>query len=429
MMFSKTLSEKLSAFKREKRGNVAIIFGLAVIPLMLGAGMAVDYARAVTAKNSMQSASDAAALAAAAMSGASDADRIAMAKSVFSANFQPTKSVTPGQLQVSFINGGIRVTQNATVDTVLMKLAGIQDIPLTTNAEVNLPSATKAEIALVLDYSGSMDETLNGKKKYITMREAAQKLVSDISGGAAAGNVKVGLVPFSHHVYTSLPGDFVIGGESGETWTGCTYDRRSPHNVKDTTPISANDNTKWGNTSSIWTFDQHGCDGYVDNSLYVQPLTSNIQSIEQQLTDMEPYVWTNIALGMSFGWHLLSPNLPYAEGADYNDGKTLKAIVLLTDGEQTAFSWGSDGNQSKENGESNLETTCSNIKAINADPDNPQFIIITVAFDLDDAGTVNRLRDCATDEDHFYKAEDNGELSSAFDEILQQISEKIALTK
>jgi len=429
MMFSKTLSEKLSAFKREKRGNVAIIFGLAVIPLMLGAGVALDYARGVTAKNAMQSASDAAALAAASMKDATNAQRIAMAQNVFDANFKTIKGVNPGALDVSFTNGGVRVTQTATVDTMLMKLAGIDQMQLGTEAEVNLPAAGKAEIAMVLDYSGSMDEFLNGEKKYITMRNAATQLVSDISESASNGDVKVGLVPFSHHVYTTLPGEYTIGGKKGTSWTGCTYDRKAPYNVSHDTPISTNDNTKWGNIKSKNKFDKHGCKGYVDNSLYVQPLTSNTQSIQDQLKDMTPYAWTNIALGMSYGWHLLSPNAPYAQGADYNDGKTLKAIVLLTDGKQTALSWGPNGKQTVKNGENNLEKTCTNIKAINDDPDEPRLIIITVAFDLDDEDTVNRLRDCATSSEYFYEAEDNGQLSSAFDSITKQISKKIALTR
>ncbi len=428
-MFLQTLTEKLAAFKREKRGNIAIIFGFAAVPLMLGAGIAVDYARGVTAKNVMQSAADAAALSAASMTDASQADRIAMAQSVFDANFKTFKGVNAGNLNVTFPGDGVRVTYDASVDTVLMKLAGIQNIPLHTETEVSLPSARKAEIALVLDYSGSMDRYLNGEKKYITMKNAAKRLVSEIADSPAASDIKIGLVPFSHHVYTTLPGEYVIGGTKGTSWTGCTYDRKAPHNVTDTTPISSNDNTKWGNIKSKWKFDQYGCNGYVNNSLYVQPLTTNTDSIQQQLDDMTPYEWTNVALGMSYGWHLLSPNAPFDQGADYNDGETLKAIVLLTDGAQTALSWGTNGKQTKENGEKNLKTTCESIKAINTDPDNPNFIIITVAFDLDDAGTVNRLRNCATDDEHFYEAEDNSQLSSAFDAITKQISKAIALTK
>lgn len=429
MMFSKTLSEKLSAFKREKRGNVAIIFGLAFIPLVLGAGVAVDYARGVVAKNTMQSASDAAALAAASMKDATEAERIAMAQNVFDANFTPIKGVKPGALTVTFPNGGVRVTQEATVDTMLMKLAGIDQMQLGTETEVNLPAAGKAEIALVLDYSGSMGEYLNGEKKYVTMRNAAKQLVSDISESASNGDVKVGLVPFSHHVYTTLPGEHVVGGTAGTSWTGCTYDRKAPYNVSHDTPISGNNDTKWGNINSKPKFDVYGCNGYVNNSLYVQPLTTNTQSIQDQLDDMKPYMWTNIALGMSYGWHLLSPNAPYDQGSNYNDGQTLKAIVLLTDGRQTALSWGPNGKQTRKNGEDNLEKTCSNVKAINNDPNEPRFIIITVAFDLDDEDTVDRLRNCATSNEYFYEAQDNSQLSSAFDAITKQISKEIALTK
>ena len=72
---------------------------------------------------------------------------------------------------------------------------------------------------------------------------------------------------------------------------------------------------------------------------------------------------------------------------------------------------------------------CQNIKAINVDPDKPKFIIITVAFDLSHALTVNRLRGCATSDEYFYKAEDNAQLSAAFDNITKQLGKAIALTK
>ena len=115
-------------------------------------------------------------------------------------------------------------------------------------------------------------------------------------------------MPFSHHVYTSLPGEYVIGGKAGTTWTGCTYDRKAPYNVTHDTPIAGNNASKWGNTKSKKKFDQYGCGGYVSNELYVQPLTTNTDAIATQLDEMTPYAWTNIALGMAFGWHMLSPN-------------------------------------------------------------------------------------------------------------------------
>ncbi len=428
-MFIEALKRTFKRFSTAADGNVAIIFGLAVIPIFLAGGAAVDYGRAVVTKNHLQAAADAAALAAAAMQNADEQQRTQMARSVFATNFKAPRGVTVDPLKIEFFDEAVRVTPTAKVETVLMKLAGIRQMPLKTMVEVNLLKARKAEIALVLDYSGSMNRNLNGERKYITMRNAAKGLVDDIAEKAADGDIKVGLVPFSHHVYTSLPGEHVIGGTPGATWTGCTYDRKAPYNVTHDTPSAGNRDTQWGNTRSIRRHDRDGCGGYVRNSLYVQPLTTNTDAIQDQLDRMTPYVWTNIALGMAYGWHILSPNAPFSEGVSYSDEETLKAIVLLTDGAQTAYSWGPNGRQSKENGERNLEKMCTNIKALNNDPDEPNFIIITVAFDLNHAPTVNRLRNCASGPEFFYEAQDNAQLSAAFDGITQQLGKAIALTR
>ena len=71
------------------------------------------------------------------------------------------------------------------------------------------------------------------------------------------------------------------------------------------------------------------------------PLTDDFTAIGKQLDVMKPYAWTHIALGAEFGYHLLSPNAPYTEGAAYADKTTRKVMVLLTDGEQTEPGFGS----------------------------------------------------------------------------------------
>ena len=47
---------------QDVRGNVAILFGMAIIPLALGVGVAVDYGRSLLVRERMQSALDAATL-------------------------------------------------------------------------------------------------------------------------------------------------------------------------------------------------------------------------------------------------------------------------------------------------------------------------------------------------------------------------------
>ncbi|HKQ45219.1 MAG TPA: pilus assembly protein TadG-related protein, partial [Rhizomicrobium sp.] len=50
-------------FLRCKRGNIAMIFGVAVVPIMIGAGAGLDFARAMMVRQQMAEALDAAALA------------------------------------------------------------------------------------------------------------------------------------------------------------------------------------------------------------------------------------------------------------------------------------------------------------------------------------------------------------------------------
>ena len=90
---------------------------------------------------------------------------------------------------------------------------------------------------------------------------------------------------------------------------------------------------------------------------------------------MRPYAWTHIALGAEFGYHLLSPNEPFSQGAAYGDRKVQKVMVLLTDGQQTEPAFG-PGGRTVSQGENNLETICDNAKANG-------ITIMTLAFDLD----------------------------------------------
>lgn len=55
--------QSLLLFSRDRRGNVALLFGLTLVPLALAMGLAVDYGRAVMIRSMLQNSVDAAALA------------------------------------------------------------------------------------------------------------------------------------------------------------------------------------------------------------------------------------------------------------------------------------------------------------------------------------------------------------------------------
>ena len=57
-----------------------------------------------------------------------------------------------------------------------------------------------------------------------------------------------------------------------------------------------------------------GCSGYSSNNLVMKPLTNDFTYLKSRLDMMTPYAWTHIALGVEFGFHMLSDNAPFDGG-------------------------------------------------------------------------------------------------------------------
>ncbi len=411
----------LRRFHRETSGAVALLFALAVIPLSLAAGIAIDVAEISKAKVKLQGAADAAALAAASVKGIDDNARIAIAKSYIDANLagQPVGAV--GAPVVSVGQGALTVEINSKMPARFMQLAGFNQHDLFSKSTVAIPGESNAEIALVLDYSGSM----NGKGKYQAMRDAASSMVDILTDeGKNTDSIKFGLVPFSHHVYLSLPGEYVVDEAPGTTWTNCTQDRKYPHNVEDKAPVASNIDSLWGmsKTNGYGVGAYAVCKAYPRNNLVVKPLTNDADAIKTQLASMKPHSLTHIALGTEFGWALLSPQPPFTEAAPYSDKETKKYMVILTDGVQTEKAWGENKSHTVVNGEVNLEEMCANIKA-------EGIHIITIAFDLNDGWTENRLKGCATSLEDFHIADNNDQLANVFEEIAQKLFRVVRILK
>ena len=80
--------------------------------------------------------------------------------------------------------------------------------------------------------------------------------------------------------------------------------------------------------------------------IYPLANANNKAAIKTQIDCMIAYPATGtfIPSGLEWGWHVLSPGLPYTEGrsrATSTYSKTVKAMVLFTDGENDI---GDDGN-------------------------------------------------------------------------------------
>src|SRR5690606_11851523 len=280
----------LHRFLSDRQGAVAILFGIALIPLVVAVGAAIDYSRAVNVRTKIQGAIDAAALAAASSLNATDAERIALAQSVFDANFPVGVTGIDVDPDIRIENDAVVVTVDAALPTAIMNIAGISTLDVATTTEVKIPTMIDGEIVLVLDYSMSMQDN----NKYKAMREAAVDMINTLSKNGANDKIKVGLVPFSGHVYLSLPKEYVIHESGNGTWTNCTKDRMWPYNITDATPDPDKDETKWGpqGIASPKNMLAHlleklasylDCSKYASRNLIARPLTNDIYSVVKQL--------------------------------------------------------------------------------------------------------------------------------------------------
>jgi hypothetical protein len=240
--------------------------------------------------------------------------------------------------------------------------------------------------------------------------------------------VKFGLVPFSDMVRVTMARKYFNGQTSSTNWTRCVADRKYPYNTQSTTPTT-------GSTSNSTKFiDEGSCSSsYGGNDLNVRDLTTSHSTTISQIQDMEPSSMTHIALGMEWAYHLLSPSAPYTTGTAFGTEGVLKAVVLLTDGRQTADGWG-PGNyvwdKSPDQAEENLETLCENLKA-----DGVR--VIAVSFDLNDSmesETEARLQECSGDinepsGNYYFNTDTNEELADAFGTIKDELARTMYLSE
>jgi Flp pilus assembly protein TadG len=205
-------------FLQDTRGNYALATVLAMIPLMGGLAVAVDFTEMNRQQQAMLNALDAANIATARQidSGADDAALIAYATSFFHANLgsiDPADTTLAVTLPSSEAGGGTlklsaRLNYEPYFFPVLTKLigkSGEEDISFTAQSEVRLKNTL--EVALALDNSGSMQETGTGSglKRIDLLKSAAKQLVDTLAKQAllikqVEKPVQFALVPFAASV-------------------------------------------------------------------------------------------------------------------------------------------------------------------------------------------------------------------------------------
>src|SRR6185436_14446928 len=166
------LQSILGSFGRSERGNIAILFAIAVVPVISFVGAAVDYTRANTARSSMQSAMDSTSLMLAKdlQDGTINTSQITQkAEDYFKALYSnpDAKSVGVTATYTAAAGNGskILINGNGKIDTSFNVSA--------TSAWGNV----RMRVAMALDVTGSMKDD----DKMPAMQTAAKSLIDQLS--------------------------------------------------------------------------------------------------------------------------------------------------------------------------------------------------------------------------------------------------------
>ncbi len=300
-------------------------------------------------------------------------------------------------------------------------------------------------------------------------------------------------------IFTSSTDRFTLLSQMGVTWGGCVEDRPMPYDIQDTAPNPAvpasmfvpffapdepddysikttsgyggatatkNGKTYYDfynnyeadvSTSSTWSTRQgypskytkapaSGTHGYWGGAIgpnagcqtaALLRMTTDMTAVKTELKAMIASGDTEIPVGLVWGWHLLSPNAPFADGVAYGTVGTTKIAVLVTDGQNT-YGTGVNGQDdsaytalgyiwqnriSTDAGSftdpasalnDRLAKLCTNMKAQN-------IVIYTVPVEVTDTGIKTLLQNCASSASNYIDVTASSQLAAAFANIAGSI--------
>ncbi|HZP75732.1 MAG TPA: TadE/TadG family type IV pilus assembly protein [Pseudolabrys sp.] len=413
---------RLGRFWRDRRGSVAPMVALSMVPLLGGVGAAIDYTRASAAQAALQAAVDSTALMLSKTAATQSTSAIqSSASSYFSALFsRPDTSNAAVTASYTNNNGSqIVLTGSGTVATSIMQVFGYNQINISASSTV-VWGNSRLRVALVLDNTGSMSQY----GKMTALKTASQNLLTQLQSAATQdGDVYVSIVPFTKDVnvgsenyaqswlrwdlweaangtcsktkYTSQSSCTSNNGtwtpKAHSTWNGCITDRDQNYDTLNTAPTVG---------STLFPAEQ-----YSVCPVELLPLTYDWTSLSNKITAMQPAGNTNQAIGLQMGWQTLTAS-PYTVPTEDPNYTYKHVIILLTDGLNTQDRWYT----SETSIDTRQQTTCDNIKAAG-------ITVYTVQVNTDGDPTSTLLQNCASSTDKFFLLTSANEIVTTFNTI------------
>lgn len=417
----------LKGFAANERGTILMLFGLMALGLFFSAGVAIDFTRLSHVKTRLSAAADAAALAGgrALLDGRmSNAEIETLAERVFLANVNNSsgsvnETFAQPAIHVNRAQGIISIDVSANVPMTIMKIAGFNSVDIPINAATRFDQRD-IELSMALDLTGSMGwPSPSGSGSKMDDLKAATSDLIDIllPNGGTPNKVRIAFAPYSSGVNA---GSYALAA-TGQTTHACAFEREGFDPLGEQAP-GPGDYLKTRGDAGV-----HAAASCPSASPVV-PLSADKAMLKATVNGYTTGGSTAGHLGTQWARYLVSPEWNGVFGGDpaanYNDGRTIKAVVLMTDGIFNTVGGANYGDHSYEGRQSRTWT-----EQMCADMRTQSVRVYTVGFALDSIGhsglrnDVQRmLQNCAGQSDRYFNAQDGQQLRAAFAAIAQQLN-------
>ncbi|WP_340693573.1 TadE/TadG family type IV pilus assembly protein [Hyphomonas sp.] len=440
-------------WRADTGGNIAIIFALALIPILAIAGVAIDTQMTLTQKNKVQAVIDSAVIfgARSMQEGVSredvakdvDAYVTALLKQQ-SASLDCTGVALEYKDDAQDINASIFCSQPTTLSNVIGQRK--MDFRVRSGSTYGIG---KVDVAFVFDVSGSMGSSGKMADLKIAAKDAIDALLPTSYDTAKLDDVRLAMTSYDSMVNAGSYFKAVTNKNATRTYT-VNYTKTTQvciayksngkcKTYKDVyTPMVAtktitNNCVKERIGAQAFTDVKPGANAWLEaaeakfnestekwseetcNSIGPLPLTDNRTTLKAYVNGLNDFGGTAGHMGVAWGWYLIDPEWdgiwPVAsKPLDYDEPDSAKAMILMTDGEFNSYFSSGQGNSFEQ-----AKKLCDAVKV-------EHVVIYTVAFQAPKEGQ-DILNYCATSAAHAFKPENGQQLKDAYTMIAKSISD------
>lgn len=344
----------LHRFTRDEGGAVVAFTLFILLAMLIAGGLAIDISRQEMERARIQNTLDSAVLAAAGAPFGADAKTIVedyFAKSQMS---DYLNAIGDDDIVTTLNSSQVSASASMELDTYLMHLSGVKTLTAA-GSSTAIRRVPKLEVVLVLDVSGSM----RSNSKLTNLKAAAKTFVTSILNASDIGDTVISIVPFSWSVTPTKTMFDALAIREKHSYSTCLRFKDNDYNHASL--ATGNSGFSEGNTidQMIYTsvygdfddLDSSWRSCFTDDFITILPFSISETDLHSKIDALQADGNTSGHQGMNWGAALLDPTFRQvtqalmdanemdasltAVPANYDEGETLKVIVMMGDGQNT----------------------------------------------------------------------------------------------